>query len=659
MAAGLSQATATGFLNAPKFSTPGNSDSFCLDDWKSGFDWSDLVTGSFDSYKGFKWSGFTCEDKFTKRDTLSERTFQNKCIVGKATTDKSTSPNISCDKSKGAKDTSIKEFQVHPEFDCDLEFHYTMPDGSSCKHRSACSKDGTTVKNSQCGGATDVTIVFPEQPAAPSKSGCDFAIPSIVFDCGSASSTATRATSTATASYPAGTPPVSTTSSAVVITTSSAAASSSTAVESSTTAVETPSSSGTTPGYPAITPPASETTSSVVETVSSAIESASSATEATSSGIESTTSAVESTTSAIESASTSVATEATTFTSVTSYITTSTVFSTMTSVITSCGPSVTNCPGNANNTATVTSVIAISTTVCPVTETITSVSSPASVPSSYSTTGLPATTESTAVPSTSATSATEAASSSTAAGSSTSPATPIETLPCPGVVPSCLNTWLSTIGCTDNTDSACYCPDSTFVDNVFDCLYSHGESDEDISEAISYFQGICAPHASQNPGIVTYPATITTILTATATAPPTAVYTTIEVVATTVVPCTGSAGESSSSTVTISTQVSVPDVGFTTVSNSAGSTSVVFVPGPTTAPVAVGTTPAAVAPSTTAAETAPYPTGVFTTLTTPAPIAGTGSVYPTSTPSIVTAGAARIGAGIGFLGAVAMAVVAL
>lgn len=475
MAAGFSQAAATGFLDAPKFSTPGNSDSFCLDDWKSGFDWSDLVTGSFDSYKGFKWSGFTCEDKFTKRDTLSERTFQNKCIVGKATTDKSTSPNISCDKSKGAKDTSIKEFQVHPEFDCDLEFHYTMPDGSSCKHRSACSKDGTTVKNSQCGGATDVTIVFPEQPAVPSKSGCDFAIPSIVFDCGSASSTATHATSTATASYPAGTPPVATTSSAVVVTTSSAPATSSTAAESSTTAGETPSSSVTTSGYSATTPSASETVSSAIETASSAIESI--------------TSAVESTTSAIETVSTSVATEATTFTSVTSYITTSTVFSTMTSVITSCGPSVTNCPGNANNTATVTSVIAISTTVCPVTETITSVSSPAGVPSSYPTTGLPATTESAAVPSTSATSATEAVSSSTAVVSSTSPATPIETLPCPGVVPSCLNTWLSTIGCTDNTDSACYCPDKAFVDNVFDCLYSHGESDEDISEAISYFQG--------------------------------------------------------------------------------------------------------------------------------------------------------------------------
>lgn len=642
LAAGLSRVTATGFgtnfgfLDAPKYSTPGNTDSFCLPDWKSGFNWSDLNTGTFDSYKGFKWSGFTCEDKFNKRDSLSGRTFsQDKSIVGKATKDKSSCPTISCDSSKGAKDTSIKEFHVQPEFDCDLEFHYTMPDQSTCKHRSPCSKDGTVVQNNQCGGATDVTIVFPDQPKLPEKSGCDFAIPSIVFDCNTASSTASTPTAT---SYAGTTPPVAITTSSAVITSSATEATSSTVVESGSTAIESTSSAVETTSYPASSPSAVESTSAT---------SATSAIESTSSAVESTTSAVESVTSAVESV-TSSATEATTFTSVTSYITTSTVFSTMTTVITSCAPSVTDCPGNANNTATVTSVVAISTTVCPVTETITSVSTPAGVPSSSSPTELP--TES--VPSTTAT-ATEGV-SSTAGVSSTSPAGPVETLPCPAVVPSCLNTWLSTIGCTDNTDSNCYCPDKTFVDNVFDCLYSHGESDEDVSEAITYFQGICAGHAEQNPGIVTYPAVITTILTATPTAVPTAVYTTIDLVATTVVPCTGAAGEPSSSTVTISTKFSVPEVGFTTYSNSIGSTSVGVVPGPNTQPIAGPT----VAPSTTA-ETAPYPTGAFTTLTTPAPIAGTGSVYPTSTPPIATAGAARMGAGVGFLGAVAMVVAAL
>ncbi|KAI1748648.1 hypothetical protein F4782DRAFT_347668 [Xylaria castorea] len=123
------------------------------------------------------------------------------------------------------------------------------------------------------------------------------------------------------------------------------------------------------------------------------------------------------------------------------------------------------------------------------------------------------------------------------------------------------------VGCKDNTDSSCYCPDSDFVNNVFACLYAHGESDEVVSEAVSYFQGICAPFVPSNPGIATGAATITSVLTVTPTPAPSASYTTIQVVATTVVPCTDSVGEvipSSSSTVIVSTAMTVPQVIFTT-----------------------------------------------------------------------------------------------
>ncbi|RYP37558.1 hypothetical protein DL767_002866 [Monosporascus sp. MG133] len=712
LAAGLSQVTATGFgfINAPKFSAPHNSDSFCLPDWKGGFDWADLTPGKFDSYKGFKWGGFTCEDKFSKRDELAPRTFsQDKCISGKATKDKTTSPFISCDKSQGSKKTSIKEFHVQPEFDCDLEFHYTMPDGGSCKHRSRCSKSGTKVKNTQCGGAVDVVITYPEQPEIPDKDGCHFGIPSIIFDCETASRTSylpSPTTSSAvntpppvsvtTSTYPgeipssvtttSSAPVYSTTSSAGVETTSSAVETTSSAVESSGTesypttappesttssagvettssAVETTESSAT-ETYPTTAPPESTTSSAGVETTSSVVETTSSAVETTSSAVESsgtesypttappesTTSSagVETTSSAVESATSSSATEATTFTSVTSYMTTSTVYSTIVSTVTSCGPTVTDCPAGEGETATVTSTVAISTTICPVTETFTTVSTP--VQPGTSATEKPS--SETPVPS--ATTATSPGEDSTSA---TSPPGPIETLPCPDVVPQCLNTWLDTIGCKDNTDSACYCPSKDFVDNVFDCLYSHGESEEAVQEAITYFQGICAPHAPENPGIVTYPETITKVFTATPTHAPTAVYTTIELVATTVVPCTGSEGESSSSTVVISTTVSVPDVGFTTVTDVPGTTSVVVVPGPT-APVAI--TQPTQAPSTNApgapvypTEVPVYPTSAFTTLTTPAPI-GTGGFYPTGTPPpIATAGAARMGAGVGIAGVLA------
>ncbi|RYP46392.1 hypothetical protein DL768_007409 [Monosporascus sp. mg162] len=732
LAAGLSQVTATGygFINAPKFSAPHNSDNFCLPDWKGGFDWADLTPGKFDSYKGFKWGGFTCEDQFSKRDKLAPRTFtQDKCISGKATKDKTTSPFISCDKSAGSKKTSIKEFHVQPEFDCDLEFHYTMPDGGSCKHRSRCSKSGTKVKNTQCGGAVDVVITYPEQPEIPDKDGCHFGIPSIIFDCETASRTSyvpSATTSSAvntpppvsvTTSSSAGettssaspesstysgevpssvittsssAPVYSTTSSAGVETTSSAVETTSSAVESSgtesypttappesttsSTGVETTSSavesvtessateSSATESYPTTAPPESTTSSAGAETTSSAVETTSSAVETTSSAVESTGSypttappesttssaGAETTSSAVESATSSSATEATTFTSVTSYMTTSTVYSTIVSTVTSCAPTVTDCPAGEGETAIVTSTVAISTTICPVTETFTSVSTP--VQPETSATEKPS--GETPVPS--ATTATSPGEDSTSA---TSPSGPIETLPCPDVVPQCLNTWLDTIGCRDNTDSACYCPSKDFVDNVFDCLYSHGESEEAVQEAITYFQGICAPHAPENPGIVTYPETITKVFTATPTQAPTAVYTTIELVATTVVPCTGSEGESSSSTAVISTTISVPDVGFTTVTDAPGTTSVVVVPGPT-APVAI--TQPTQAPSTGAPEAPVYPTEVpiyptsaFTTLTTPAPI-GTGSFYPTGTAvPIATAGAARMGAGVGIAGVLA------
>ncbi|KAI0097004.1 hypothetical protein GGR51DRAFT_486801 [Nemania sp. FL0031] len=469
----------------------------------SGFDWSGLDLGNFGSYKGFSYTGYTCSQKFGKRDTLTGRSFQSKCITGKATGSKDSSPKMSCDKSQGVDKTSISEFQITPEFDCDLEFHYTMPDGSSCKHRSSCKSSGTVVKNTQCGGATDVTVVYPSQPEK-GKDSCDYGIHSISFDCSGPKPTTHHSYSVVTPTYAISTPTY--------------------AVSTSSTPVSTPETTSqpfTYPSYSVSTPEASSTP-------------------------------VESTPESTPAESSSVAS---------------------------------------------------------------SVTLPASGTSSAS--------------------------------------YPAETLPCPDVVPSCLNTWMFQVGCKDNTDSACYCPDNAFVNNIFACLYAHGESDEQISEAISYFQGICAPYVPTNPGIATGAETITTVLTVTPTS--IASYTTITVIATTAVPCTDSVGEvipSSSSVVTISTAMTVPQVIFTTISaTGAGSSSVAVVPG--TYPVA---TPA----PTSSGVAAPYPTSAAVTTFTTSPSAG----FPASTPGastspIATAGASRIGAGLGFLGAVAMAVAAL
>ncbi|KAI0467389.1 hypothetical protein F4859DRAFT_241864 [Xylaria cf. heliscus] len=207
LAAGLSQVTATGygFHNAPSYTSPDNTDNQCTSDMTKGFDWSDLNFGNFGSYKGFTYSGYQCSQKFGKRDELTGRSFQSKCITGKATQSKDNSPKISCDKSKGVEKTSIREFQVTPEFDCDLEFHYTMPDGSSCKHRSSCKSSGTTVKNTQCGGATDVTIVYPQQPDKP-KDSCDYGIHHIGFDCEGPKPTKEHTYPVNTPTYSASTP---------------------------------------------------------------------------------------------------------------------------------------------------------------------------------------------------------------------------------------------------------------------------------------------------------------------------------------------------------------------------------------------------------------------------------------------------------------------
>lgn len=140
------QAAATGWrLDANKYSAPSVTDNKCSDDQKSGYDWSSLQPGSFNSYGSNKFSGFTCGNKFGKRDGLTKRTFQDKCI----TADIDKEPKIECD---GEDQMSIDTYQVSSSWDTDVEAHYGMPDGSTCKQTHRCTQGGNIVKNSQCGG---------------------------------------------------------------------------------------------------------------------------------------------------------------------------------------------------------------------------------------------------------------------------------------------------------------------------------------------------------------------------------------------------------------------------------------------------------------------------------------------------------------------------
>lgn len=292
---------------------------------------------------------------------------------------------------------------------------------------------------------------------------------------------------------------------------------------------------------------------------------------------------------------------------VTSYDSTSTIYSTEVKTITSCGPEVTNCPVTAGTPAVVTETVAVSTTICPVTETITH---KAPKPEKTGSDEKPET-----------------------------PKAPEDGYDVPDVVPSCLNTFLDYVAdCKDNTDAACYCPSKDFVANVFECLYAHAENDDTVAQAVSFFQGICAPYAEKNPVIATGADSVTEHITVTGTTIITSAHYTTVVVATTItepVVASGTPVEGSSTVKTIETEIVVPEVGFT--SGPAGN-------GPIPAQTAPATAPAAGTEAPAPGYEAP---GAGETLITGKPAVGTGGLpAPTATGVPVTAGAARNGMGI-------------
>jgi hypothetical protein len=232
-----------------------------------------------------------------------------------------------------------------------------------------------------------------------------------------------------------------------------------------------------------------------------------------------------------------------------------------------------------------------------------------------------------------------------------------------------LNTFLFETGCTDNSDAACYCPNALFVKNVYECIYAHGESESIISEAITFFQGICAPYVNTNPGIATG---IPTYVTSTAAPTVVPVYTTITVDITTIVPCTDEAGStipSSSTTVIVDTTMTVPQIHFTSTTDD-----VAIVPAPTGVPLvtetkvpvvsATATKTGSVGGSTSAAAPANSAPAVTSAPAVPIGTAiGTGGlVRPSSSvisPPIVTAGSGRVNAGIGLAVAAVLGALAL
>ena len=163
LAVAVGQVAASGWTDAPSFSCPSKSDNKCNDQQQSGWSWSDLDVGSFSSYSGFSFDGWSCDSSFGKRD-LTERGFQEKCITGSLS--KGRGPSFSCGgESNGF---SIDTYQITVSEEVEVDFIYQMEGGETCKHSNTCSPGGTVVKNTQCGGAKHVSF----QLGSGSSSSC-------------------------------------------------------------------------------------------------------------------------------------------------------------------------------------------------------------------------------------------------------------------------------------------------------------------------------------------------------------------------------------------------------------------------------------------------------------------------------------------------------
>ncbi|KAG9661550.1 hypothetical protein KCU64_g2493, partial [Aureobasidium melanogenum] len=447
-------------IDAGKFSTCSNTDTQCSEQQHQGYDWTGLTIGNpVTSYGANTFSGgWTCNSIKSKRDELTKRTFNNKCVSGKlpawgssgsSSNNGAGSLSIGCSGEKNK--FSISEMHISSTYDTHVDCHYNMPDGSVCKQNVPCSAGGSIVKNTQCGGAISVSFSHgkPSSGSTTSDKGdCNLNIHSVGFACGSGSSSTS-------VSLP----------SSVFTPSSSAVYSSSEFVSFSTASPETTS---------------SEMSSAVPETTSAELPST--------------------TPSSVDSVSSTV------------------VISSGNVVV----PGTSSAPfpvGYQNQTATQPTVDSSaastpsSTEVSPETSSI--------VPSVPAGTGLypsgsvpvgtgyyPSTAASSVVPVGTGSSPSSSAGiygnstvvSSALTSSATSPAPSAD---CPKVVPSCLNTYLHNTDCANNADADCYCKDEAFINSVYQCIDAYGGSDESVSQAMSYMVGICAKAIPSNPAIVT------------------------------------------------------------------------------------------------------------------------------------------------------------
>ncbi|CAG7943952.1 unnamed protein product [Penicillium salamii] len=472
------------------YTSPEKADNQCTPAQQVGFDWSQLGNGDNWSYDGFNFVGFTAKDGC--RDSED-----GTCIGGTLSRDDGYSLEVN------TADTpfSIRTFHLSTSRETNVLITYEMPEGRPCHQVAFSTRQGIDVHNDQCGGATAVKFQLPEE----NKFGdCTLNIHAINFDCSSGE----KHTGHPSSSLPPSDPEPTLSLPTQILSTHSEPTHSEPTHSMPTHSMPThsqathsePTHSEPTqsvPTLPVSVPEHHHTSVWEVPTPSTLVP---------------------------EHHLTTAVVPHSSVPSLTKPMTT--VWETAEVTITKCGHTVTDCP--AHSTVVITSTYSSSTTVCPSssTEPVSDISLPTILPPS----SIPTIT-------------------STVIGEISVPHTPAP-VPCPELVPKCMNTWLSIPKCESNSDAACFCPSSEFTSKVQSCIHAWGTSKHEVDSALSYFAGICAPYVPQNP----------TIIDMVPPPSPPQHHTTVSAPQAEETPCT---------TITWSSQtVTVPQVGFNTVTGS-------------------------------------------------------------------------------------------
>ncbi|CAL5868957.1 uncharacterized protein PFLUO_LOCUS3185 [Penicillium psychrofluorescens] len=151
------------------YSIPANTDNYCLEGQKAGFDWSDLANGDNWSPEGFNFIGFSPKSNCQAAGT-------GNCIGGKLSRNDNWTLRVDAE----AAPFSVRDFHLATSRTTDVLITYSLADGSFCHQVATSSPEGLDIHNDQCGGATSVEFRLPEESAFGE---CDMDIHRIHFDC--------------------------------------------------------------------------------------------------------------------------------------------------------------------------------------------------------------------------------------------------------------------------------------------------------------------------------------------------------------------------------------------------------------------------------------------------------------------------------------------